>query len=142
MSLVSPKTVALCISLLISVKYIESSIMATLVNLTSETAKAALTDILAALNSTENVQKLTEAKENSGNEMLKMMQFVFPIVTQIQMDVIKNYGFPEGREGTVQFAQLIRSLERENPEIAQLHSQVRAYFLPPVSITSSAEASL
>lgn len=31
--------------------------------------------------------------------MLKMMQFVFPIVTQIQMDVIKNYGFLEGREG-------------------------------------------
>ena len=27
------------------------------------------------------------------------MQFVFPIVVQIQMDVIKNYGFPEGREG-------------------------------------------
>lgn len=31
--------------------------------------------------------------------MLKMMQFVFPIVVQIQMDVIKNYGFSEGREG-------------------------------------------
>lgn len=46
------------------------------------------------------MQKLAEAKENSANEMLKMMQFVFPLVTQIQMDVIKNYGFPEGREGT------------------------------------------
>jgi len=58
-----------------------------------------LTDILTALNTPENLQKITEAKENSGNEMLKMMQFVFPLVTQIQMDVIKNYGFPEGREG-------------------------------------------
>ncbi|XP_015522009.1 protein C10 [Neodiprion pinetum] len=116
--------------------------MASLTQFTSETAKAALTDILAALNSPDNVQKITEAKENSGNEMLKMMQFVFPIVTQIQMDVIKNYGFPEGREGTVQFAQFIRTLERDDPEIAQLHGQVRAYFLPPVTISSSTEASL
>lgn len=60
---------------------------------------AILTDILTALNTPENLQKFAEAKENAGNEMLKMMQFVFPLVTQIQMDVIKNYGFPEGREG-------------------------------------------
>jgi hypothetical protein len=31
--------------------------------------------------------------------MLKIMQFVFPIIMQIEMDVIKNYGFVEGREG-------------------------------------------
>ncbi|XP_043585891.1 protein C10 isoform X2 [Bombus affinis] len=106
---------------------------------TSEVAKAVLTDVLTALNTPENTQKLAEAKENSGNEMLKMMQFVFPIVVQIQMDVIKNYGFSEG---TVQFVQLLRALEREDPEIAQLHSQVRSYFLPPVTISSSTEASL
>ncbi|XP_003487119.1 protein C10 isoform X1 [Bombus vosnesenskii] len=109
---------------------------------TSEVAKAVLTDVLTALNTPENTKKLAEAKENSGNEMLKMMQFVFPIVVQIQMDVIKNYGFSEGREGTVQFVQLLRALEREDPEIAQLHSQVRSYFLPPVTISSSTEASL
>lgn len=116
--------------------------MTTVPNFTPEIAKAVLTDILTALSTAENIQKLTEAKENSGNEMLKMMQFVFPIVVQIQMDVIKNYGFAEGREGTVQFAQLLRALEREDPEIAQLHSQVRSYFLPPVTISSSTEASL
>lgn len=109
---------------------------------TPEIAKAVLTDILTALNTPENTQKIAEAKENSGNEMLKMMQFVFPIVVQIQMEVIRNYGFPEGREGTVQFAQLLRILEREHPEIAQLHGQVRSYFLPPVTISSSTEASL
>ncbi|XP_077257174.1 protein C10 isoform X2 [Temnothorax americanus] len=116
--------------------------MASVPGFTLETAKAILTDILTALNTPENLQKLTEAKESSGNEMLKMMQFVFPLVTQIQMDVIKNYGFPEGREGTVQFAQLIRASEREDAEIAQLHSQVRSYFLPSVTINSSTEASL
>lgn len=116
--------------------------MTTLPTFTPEIAKAALTDVLSALNAAENIQKLAEAKENSGNEMLKMMQFVFPIIVQIQMDVIKKYGFSEGREGTVQFAQLLRAFEREDPEIAQLHSQVRSYFLPPVTISSSTEASL
>ncbi|XP_012232680.1 protein C10 [Linepithema humile] len=116
--------------------------MASVPGFTIETAKAILTDVLTALSTPENLQKLAEAKENSGNEMLKMMQFVFPLVTQIQMDVIKNYGFPEGREGTIQFAQLIRALEREDAEVAQLYSQVRSYFLPSVTINSSTEASL
>lgn len=100
-----------------------------------------MSDVLAVLASPENVQKLIEAKENSGNEMLKMMQNVFPIVTTIQMNVIRNYGFSEGREGTVQFAQFIRTLEKDDPEIARLHSQVRSYFLPPV-VNNLADASL
>ncbi|XP_008546782.1 protein C10 [Microplitis mediator] len=116
--------------------------MASITTFNADTAKAALGDVLSALNAPENVQKLSEAKESSGNEMLKMMQFVFPIVTQIQMDVIKKYGFSEGREGTIQFAQFIRTLEREDPEIARLHNQVRSYFLPSVASSPSAEASL
>ncbi|KAL0124969.1 hypothetical protein PUN28_004250 [Cardiocondyla obscurior] len=116
--------------------------MASVPGFTLEAAKAILTEILTAFNTPENVQKLTEAKEGSGNEMLKMMQFVFPLATQIQMDVIKNYGFPEGKDGVIQFAQLIRALEREDAEIAQLHSQVLSYFLPPLTINSSTEASL
>ncbi|XP_068084634.1 protein C10 isoform X2 [Anabrus simplex] len=84
----------------------------------------------------ENSVKLGEAKDNAGNDMVKMMQYVFPIVMQIQMDVIKSYGFPEGREGIVHFAQLIRTLERDDPEVAHLHAQVRAHFLPPVSIST------
>lgn len=59
-----------------------------------------MTNIVTALNTPENAQKIAEAKEKSGNDVLKMMQIVFPIVMQIQMDVIKNYGYPEGREGT------------------------------------------
>jgi len=58
-----------------------------------------LTSVLEAINLPENAAKLGEAKDNAGNDMLKMMQFVFPIIMQIEMDVIKNYGFVEGREG-------------------------------------------
>jgi hypothetical protein len=60
---------------------------------------AVLSSVLEAISLPENATKLGEAKDNAGNDMLKMMQFVFPIIMQIEMDVIKNYGFVEGREG-------------------------------------------
>ncbi|XP_032663502.1 protein C10 [Odontomachus brunneus] len=107
--------------------------------ITVETAKAILADVLTALNTPENLEKLAEANEKSGNEMLKKMQFVFPLVIEIQIDVIKNYGFPEGREGAVRFAEIIRAFEKEDPEVAQLHNQVRSYFLSPVLINSTNE---
>lgn len=64
---------------------------------------AALQNILEALEETENAQKLTEAKTNAGNDMLKLMQYVFPMVVQIEMEVIKKYGFPDNREGKLSF---------------------------------------
>ncbi|XP_063236954.1 protein C10 [Bacillus rossius redtenbacheri] len=105
-------------------------------DLTAEKARVVLSSVLEALSLPENAVRLGEAKDNAGNDMLKMMQFVFPIVVHIQMDVIKNFGFPEGREGMMQFAKLIRKLEREDDEVAHLHAQVRAHFLPPVTIAT------
>lgn len=103
---------------------------------TAEKARAALTVILEAIELPENSVKLGEAKDTAGNDMVKMMQYVFPIVMQIQMDVIKKFGFSEGHEGIVNFSQQIRQLEREDTEVAHLHAQVRAHFLPPVSINA------
>lgn len=40
--------------------------------------------------------------------------------------------------GIIQFTQLVRSLEREDPEIALLHSRVRAHFLPEIPSSSGA----
>ncbi|KAK6631923.1 hypothetical protein RUM44_006953 [Polyplax serrata] len=105
---------------------------------TPSKAKAVLTDILEAVNMPENAMKLEQAKGNAGNDMIKMMQYVFPIIVQIQMDVIKNYGFPEGREGMVHFSQLIRNLEREDSDVAELHSQLRTHLLPPVNMNTEA----
>jgi hypothetical protein len=52
-----------------------------------------------ALESDEHAGKLSEAKANAGNDMLKMMQYVFPTIVQIEMEVIKKYGFTDNREG-------------------------------------------
>lgn len=65
------------------------------------------------------------------------MQLVFPLVMQIQMDVIKAFGFAGTREGLVQFEQLVREMEREDAELSRLRSQIRAIYLPPIAINPS-----
>lgn len=58
-----------------------------------------LADILESLTTCDNAINLEDAKNKAGNDMLKVMQYVYPIVVNTQMDVIKKYGLPEGREG-------------------------------------------
>lgn len=111
--------------------------MAYLSNFTTETGKAILIEIIKTVNQTENSKKLSEAKASAGKEMLSMMQFVFPLVMQIQMDVIKNFGFAGNREGLVQFEQLVREMEREDSEISRLRTQIRAIYLPPIAVQSA-----
>ncbi|CAH0563755.1 unnamed protein product [Brassicogethes aeneus] len=107
--------------------------------LTSETAIEILNKTIKELNTPENAKKLEEARTDVGNEMLKMLQYVFPLVLAVQVDIIRNYGYPEGREGVIKFAQSIRVLEREDVEVARLHSLVKAYYLPPVSVAATNE---
>lgn len=109
-------------------------------NLTAEKAIDILNDTLDTLALPENIKKLDEVRESNGNEMLKMMQFVFPVVMQIQMDVVKKHGLGDGREGLVKFAQNLRSLEREDPEVARLHNLIRSYYLPPVSVSATGDS--
>lgn len=127
--------------------------MALIFNL--EKARKILIEILKYINLPENSKRLSDAKckfeftkpgqgdstdlllltANSGREMVKMMQLVFPVVMEFQMDVIKNYGFV-GREGLVHFEQLIRDMEVDD-EIARLRQQIRNTYLPPMTSASS-----
>lgn len=110
--------------------------MAYLQNFTHETGRTVLMEILKTLNFSENTKKIAEAK-GSNKDMLNMIQLVFPLVMQIQMDVIKKHGFPGSREGLIQFSQLVRELENEDAEIARLRQQIRAIYLPPMVINTS-----
>lgn len=42
---------------------------------------------------------MDEARDNACNDMGKMLQFVLPVATQIQQEVIKAYGFSCDGEG-------------------------------------------
>ncbi|CAD7080010.1 unnamed protein product [Hermetia illucens] len=111
--------------------------MSYLTNFTPETARNILIEIIKTVNQPENSKRLSEAKASAGKEMILMLQYVFPLVMQLQMEVIKGFGFPGTREGLVQFAQLVRELEREDVEIARLRSQIRAIYLPPIVINTN-----
>ncbi|CAO1305368.1 unnamed protein product [Diamesa serratosioi] len=108
--------------------------MALIFNL--ETARNILIEILKTITSPENSKRIAEAKAASGKEMIKLMQNVFPLMMELQMQVIKNYGFGSGREGLVNFSQMIRELEKEDDEIARLRNQIRNVYLPPTISTS------
>ncbi|XP_068632085.1 protein C10 [Battus philenor] len=116
--------------------------MASPQSVTVDQVRLILNEIIEALESPDYAPKLDEAKEAAGNEMLKMMQIVFPMVVQIEMETIKRHGFVNSREGIVQFTQLVREMERADNEVARLHGQVRAHYLPPVSISSTVDTSL
>lgn len=68
-------------------------------SLSVEQVRQILSEVIEALESPDYAPKLDEAKEAAGNEMLKMMQIVFPIVAQIEMETIKHHGFSNTREG-------------------------------------------
>ena len=58
-----------------------------------------LQEILDAFVTPENKTRMDEVKDAAGNDMMKMMQIVFPVATQIQMEVIQKYGFSADGEG-------------------------------------------
>lgn len=96
----------------------------------------------------------------AGNDMLKRMQLVYPILTRIQMEVIRSHGFSGDIEGTfeesydclitynagiliglMKFCQEIAQLERDDDEIKKLNDDLREIFLPriPTSFTDTNE---
>lgn len=68
-------------------------------HVTVDQVRQILSEVIDSLESPDYASKLDEAKEAAGNEMLKMMQIVFPMVVQIEMETIKRHGFSNSREG-------------------------------------------
>ncbi|KAK2155155.1 hypothetical protein LSH36_247g02036 [Paralvinella palmiformis] len=62
-------------------------------------SEVALSDILEAFRLPENIKRIREAQDNSGNDMLKTMQIVFPLATVIQMEIMPKYGFTGDGDG-------------------------------------------
>ncbi|NWH98128.1 C10 protein, partial [Tichodroma muraria] len=128
--------------------------------LSAEQAKAVLAEGIKAFGAPENAQRMEEARDNACNDMGKMLQFLLPVATQIQQDVIKAYGFSSDGEGglfppggmlrarrgsgasrpppflvgVLKFARLIKSYESQDPEIASMSGKLKAMFLPPMTL--------
>ncbi|XP_037068498.1 protein C10-like [Pollicipes pollicipes] len=98
-------------------------------NLTALQAKEILQDILQTLASEAVSEKITGARNQAGNDMVKYMQLVFPLVAQVQAEVIDKHGF-YGEKASIVFMQLLKNLENQDPELVVLSARVRDYFLP------------
>ncbi|NXA29046.1 C10 protein, partial [Ibidorhyncha struthersii] len=97
-------------------------------------AAAVLAEVIKAFGAPENAQRMEEARDNACNDMGKMLQFLLPVATQIQQDVIKAYGFSNDGEGVLKFARMIKSYESQDPEIASMSGKLKAMFLPPMTL--------
>ncbi|XP_069890022.1 protein C10 [Dipodomys merriami] len=101
--------------------------------LSAEQAKVVLAEVIQAFSAPENAVRMDEARDNACNDMGKMLQFVLPVATQIQQEVIKAYGFSCDGEGVLKFARLVKSYEAQDPEMASLAGQLKALLLPPMA---------
>ncbi|XP_067865613.1 protein C10 [Heterodontus francisci] len=102
--------------------------------LSLEQAKVILAEVVKAFSCPENAMRMEEARDNACNDMGKMLQFVLPVATQIQQDVIKSYGFTNDGEGVLKFARIIKAYESQDPEIAAMSGKLKAMFLPPMTV--------
>lgn len=108
--------------------------------ITISQAKAALSEAIAAMNHPHNMMQMQQARNNCSSgyqygqhaqmDMVRHMQFVFPIATEILMDVISNYGFSRSGEGVIQFTMTVKDMEKVDPDVARLNGELRNYFLP------------
>lgn len=103
-------------------------------NLTVEQVKEVLGEVIEAFNTPDNTQRMEEAQDNACNDMGKMLQFVLPVATQIQQEVIKAYGFSNDGEGVLKFARLVKAYEMQDPEIAAMATKLKSMFLPPMTL--------
>jgi len=54
--------------------------------------------MLQRLETTE-ADRVTSAKEVAGNDMVEVLRLTFPIVLQVQMNVLDELGIAKGKEG-------------------------------------------
>ncbi|XP_065219780.1 protein C10-like [Planococcus citri] len=93
-----------------------------------------LLQVLEKLKEEPISSKLKSAKIMAGNDSMRIMQYVLPIVMQVEMEVLKFHGYDNSREGLVKFTQLVKELEGIDSAIRNLHDVLKSQYLPSVSI--------
>jgi len=101
---------------------------------TIDKGRAALAAILSAFETPPHQGRILAAKQEAGNSMIRYQQVVFPLCTEIQLEVIAQFGFQPDGEGIIQFTQHIKMMEREDQEVARLAHLVKNYFIPQMTL--------
>lgn len=100
-----------------------------------------LLQVLEKLKEEPVAGKLKSARQMAGNDTMKTMQYVLPIVMQVEMEVLKFHGYDDSREGLIKFTQLVKELEELDSAIRNLHDVLKSQYLPPVSVYHDKDSS-
>jgi hypothetical protein len=100
-----------------------------------------LLQVLEKLKEEPVVGKLKSARQLAGNDAMKTMQYVLPIVMQVEMEVLKFHGYDDSREGLIKFTQLVKELEELDSAIRNLHNVLKSQYLPPVTVYPDKDSS-
>ncbi|KAK7573463.1 hypothetical protein V9T40_010654 [Parthenolecanium corni] len=101
-----------------------------------------LLQILEKLKEEPAASKLKSAKVLAGNDSMRIMQYVLPIVMQVQMEVLKINGYEDTRESLMKFTQLVKDLEERDTAIKNLHDVLKSHYLPHVTVYHDKGSSL
>lgn len=101
-----------------------------------------LLQVLEKLKEEPTASKLKSAKVMAGNDSMRVMQYVLPIVMQVEMEVLKFHGYDDSREGLIKFTQLVKELEEIDSAIRNLHDVLKSQYLPPVSVYRDEDSSI
>lgn len=101
-----------------------------------------LLQILEKLKEEPAASKLKSAKVMAGNESMRIMQYVLPVVMQVQMDVLKLNGYEDTRESLTKFTQLVKELEELDSAIKNLHDVLKSHYLPQIPVYNAKGSSL
>lgn len=101
-----------------------------------------LLQVLEKLKEEPIASKLKSAKVMAGNDATRVMQYVLPIVMQVEMEVLKFHGYDDSREGLMKFTELVKELEEIDSAIRNLHNVLKSQYLPPVSIYQDSDSTI
>ena len=99
--------------------------------LTLEEANASLAAITQSFEDPVNLQRMMEARQKAGSDIMLNLQLVLPVAMDIQKAVILNFGYEPSQNGVTQFMAALREHEHV-PDISQQMAALKQRFMPPM----------
>ncbi|KRZ76456.1 60S ribosomal protein L14 [Trichinella papuae] len=105
-----------------------------------EKQSTSLLHILKKLRQLQKSAAYQEAESQCGNDMLKRVQLIYPLVIRAEMNAVTDYGFTASFAGLSKYMHEIYALSGEDKEVERLMSEVRSMIFPELPLPDAAAA--
>ncbi|CAG7728601.1 unnamed protein product [Allacma fusca] len=95
-----------------------------------EQIKECLQTMLATLQSPEFIRKVGQIKTESNNDMVYLMRVLFPMVVEIQTQIVGSIGLSSTKDGLKEFLMRANQLSQDDEEIRNLFIEIKNIYLP------------